>query len=471
MAWACDGDGHVGNKGESWQGTLIGNAPGGGMDIRNKWRNRLIFAAVKRLPLSALMDEDNPPPVEPFPVNQRTVSAAVVVPADGGGGVVTAGVGDSATCWAAALDFIDNPTPPRKDLAAMSPTDTAMARRRALAWTLAALDDDLYDVERVHAVKRLFAIRRFTTALSPDEMAVVMRRCSSELDRIGAGLKLYYEAEKLQAALGNVGAAATAENGAIQPRQHDVIPTPRTGSIYPDSSGVTMSEHSYIFMLILVAQGIDADFQKRAETAARAAAANCDYRAAPPKSFPRMYNKLWSDHRTAGAPRPSKNLDVVRALIYVPDSPTLSRVFEAVGAAFGGVAFCKNNFGDPDGAAITSHYRAVYAIVKYEPTEPLTYGALAQREMAAWTTFAEARDPLEQPAVHRAINWMAKGPLKDVPVKMFCELQLLLDEYTRTRESMHLYYKMERATDPDALWRDFSCRVQPQPFEAGSLIK
>jgi hypothetical protein len=79
MAWACDGDGHVGNKGESWQGTLIGNSPGGGMDIRNKWGNRLIFTAVKRLPLSALTDEGNPnPSASPVPVDQHTTSTAAV---------------------------------------------------------------------------------------------------------------------------------------------------------------------------------------------------------------------------------------------------------------------------------------------------------------------------------------------------------------------------------------------------------
>ena len=64
----------------------------------------------------------------------------------------------------------------------------------------------------------------------------------------------------------------------------------------------------------------------------------------------------------------------------------------------------------------------------------------------------------------------AGGDLADAPVRMYCEVQLLLDTYMRTRGAMHLLYKIKRANNAQALWRDFSGRVQPKPSEAGAII-
>jgi hypothetical protein len=98
--------------------------------------------------------------------------------------------------------------------------------------------------------------------------------------------------------------------------------------------------------------------------------------------------------------------------------------------------------------------------------------------------------------VRHAIAWLREGPLATAQARMFCEVQLLLDACewnvfvafilsvcvlslclshtptpplqpdTRTREVMHLYYKVKRADCAGALWRDFSHRVQPRPGEA-----
>jgi hypothetical protein len=71
--------GHVGSPGESWQGTLTnGGVPGAPMDFRNKWNNILDFQPVRKLPASALLDEDNPPdPVLPLTEEERAAGAAV----------------------------------------------------------------------------------------------------------------------------------------------------------------------------------------------------------------------------------------------------------------------------------------------------------------------------------------------------------------------------------------------------------
>jgi hypothetical protein len=100
-----------------------------------------------------------------------------------------------------------------------------------------------------------------------------------------------------------------------------------------------------------------------------------------------MYNKLWADHRDAGAPRPSANVDVARGFASLPAPAALSDVYAAVSAEFGGAAFCKNNFADED-ASESSHYRAVYAIVKFLPTEPLTFTELAAANADEWEEYA-----------------------------------------------------------------------------------
>ena len=85
MDWDVE-TGHIGIPGESWQGTLTnGGIPGAPMDFRNKWNNILDFQPVRRLPASALLDEDNPPGADepPLTPDQATVGAQVAdVPAD-----------------------------------------------------------------------------------------------------------------------------------------------------------------------------------------------------------------------------------------------------------------------------------------------------------------------------------------------------------------------------------------------------
>ncbi len=75
----------------------------------------------------------------------------------------------------------------------------------------------------------------------------------------------------------------------------------------------------------------------------------------------RRYNKIWSDHKDAGAPRPSRNIDVVRAYASFASAGQLVDAFNGLKSEFGnvaGVRLCKNNFTDTD-ASDVAHYRAV----------------------------------------------------------------------------------------------------------------
>jgi hypothetical protein len=47
------------------------------------------------------------------------------------------------------------------------------------------------------------------------------------------------------------------------------------------------------------------------------------------------------------------------------------------------------------------------------------------------------------------VAWMQSPELANVPVRIVCEVQALLQPYLETRKAMHLFYKMARS-EPDA---------------------
>ena len=49
-------------------------------------------------------------------------------------------------------------------------------------------------------------------------------------------------------------------------------------------------------------------------------------------------------------------------------------------------------------------------------------------------------------------------------VLMYCEVQLLLEDYRKVRDAMHLFYNVKRCATTGALWRQMAGRVQPKDF-------
>ena len=47
---------------------------------------------------------------------------------------------------------------------------------------------------------------------------------------------------------------------------------------------------------------------------------------------------------------------------------------------------------------------------------------------------------------------------------MYCEVQLLLEDYRKVRDAMHLFYNVKRCATTGALWRQMAGRVQPKDF-------
>ena len=166
------------------------------------------------------------------------------------------------------------------------------------------------------------------------------------------------------------------------------------------------------------------------------------------------------DHKDSGVPRPSRNIDVVRSYASLSTPSDCTKAYNAIWDEFGGkVQLCTNEFTATD-ASETAHYRAVYVIVEFVPANKETFGQKATRCRDEWIKFMESRDPLKQGNVRRAMTHLTKGgELANKPVRMLCEVQLMLDTYRATRNSMHLLYKATR------LWRDFSGRVMSKPEE------
>ena len=281
MKWNVE-TGHVGTPGESWQGKLLnGGVPGAPMDFRNKWDNILYFTPVKRLPACALLDEDNPPGASEPALTEEENAAGAGVPGT-----------ESEESWKQAKWFMEEPILSRKEEHELGEEKHSQARSAALAWVVAALDVDEPSETLVLLLKRIFKARRFTFFLKQDEFERLRGICSSELDRIGARLADYYNAEGLQAALGKLGTNVWPESLPKRPRQCDLIPTPIRGCYYPKNSAtsqtVSLSEYVYINLLILIGLGINDEFQQRAGEAVRRAVPSAVYRGAPVKGFHRM---------------------------------------------------------------------------------------------------------------------------------------------------------------------------------------
>ena len=60
---------------------------------------------------------------------------------------------------------------------------------------------------------------------------------------------------------------------------------------------------------------------------------------------------------------------------------------------------------------------------------------MAHAQEKVWQDFRDKKDRLEHASIDRAISWMRDGPLflKAPPVLMYCEVQLLLEDYRRVR--------------------------------------
>merc|ERR1712216_642473 len=121
---------------------------------------------------------------------------------------------------------------------------------------------------------------------------------------------------------------------------------------------------------------------------------------------------------------------------------------------------------DEERAAKQFYYRTV--MINWLYTPGITYGELAVQAAETWGTYYNFqsvagfgdRDPSEswntwRKQIKAAMAYLTNPAIKDEPVQLIVETQLLLHPYLTGRRKMHLLYKIFRADNPDALHNDF----------------
>jgi len=132
----------------------------------------------------------------------------------------------------------------------------------------------------------------------------------------------------------------------------------------------------------------------------------------------------------------------------------------------GGAARVKNGFALSEGEAGRSyHYRTLMLNLVY--TAPFTYGDLAKKSKKAWDKYIEAPpgNPTEKWSRWRqhaqaAVKVLSEEKLASAPVKIICEVQMLLEPYLLARKKMHLLYKVVRSDSAELLYQQFAAPTE-----------
>lgn len=220
----------------------------------------------------------------------------------------------------------------------------------------------------------------------------------------------------------------------------------------------------YIHTLRLVCKALDFKYQALVGEVVNKHGG--ELKSAPVKGDQRMRNKALSeeDHALQPRPRPALNIDCVRCCATFEQPQALIACIESLKEKFK-VIRVKNGFAlDEAAAAQGYHYRSLMLNLLYEPG--ITYGQLAQEaqgdvrsmwpgynilmpenHLVAWSTW--------RVQLLRAFEHLQGPALKDKPVRVVCEVQLLLKPYLSARKQMHFLYKVARSTSGDSLKQQF----------------
>jgi len=246
---------------------------------------------------------------------------------------------------------------------------------------------------------------------------------------------------------------------------------------------VVMDETVALHVLMLVTLAVDEGFQAKMvglkQRAEEKLGAPVRFAKAPPKSFVRANNKQSSptDYRFEAKPRSMYNIDVSRNLVSAKDPSQVFVLLGLMNEEFGGYAKLKNLFVLPEQERKDRfHLLSVMMTVCFRAGR--TYkDLLADPEVQAkWTDYIDngmENEPAERWKRHtkRAVEFLRSPHLQDEEVKLMCETQILLDDYTRVRAEMHEPYRMWRAANPTSLYHDFARSASKFAFrDPGSTL-
>jgi hypothetical protein len=223
---------------------------------------------------------------------------------------------------------------------------------------------------------------------------------------------------------------------------------------------VAYSERKLMHVLVMTCAAVNSLFQAALKRA-------CGHHAVwtkggPLKKVARMLNKMLADDKDQRKPRCMMQIDVIRSMVAVSTPAELKQVLRSLSTSFGGgFAYVKNLFElSDDKAAKRKHLRSVMVTLLYN-ADGMTFGDLIRRPEteAAWTDHENtpSGEPSERWQVLSgfARRYLSSSEIATKPVKVLCEVQILIEDYVKIREATNEVYKAARCENPDKLNSQF----------------
>lgn len=357
--------------------------------------------------------------------------------------------------------------------------------RRAGTWVLKALCAAHTDPAVKAAARRLLATAPFTVNLewAGRFFSTTLRPgLHAQLMALGEPLSVDFDAQRHGEVLNDATVldvigwpskhpiiASSRLAGRPSPTQIDLLPSDPSESFIKFAEPWTFPEDVYSHAMLMVAAAINETFQAGVGEAVRFHGATyfggdvtAKHTPAAPKALSRVLTKAAADYRGRPNPVAQNNVDVVRCLVSV-DTPTeLLHVTHQLSTQFGGIVRFKNLFtSTPTDRASRFHMLSLMLTVVADGGA--TYGRWVKepRVKDALQRYIDMRDRSIPP--HRwaettaaAHAMLCSEELRDVPVRLLGEIQVLLTAHMLVRDQMHEVYKAYRAETATLLYADFA---------------
>ena len=224
---------------------------------------------------------------------------------------------------------------------------------------------------------------------------------------------------------------------------------------------VAYSERKLMHVLVMTCAAVNSIFQDALQQACGRHAVWT--KGGPLKKVARMLNKMLADDRNELKPRCMMQIDVIRSMVAVKTPEELKHVLRALSGSFGGgFAYSKNLFAiSEEKAAKRKHLRSVMVTVLYEPNGAMTFGELVKRSETTKVWDEHEKCPSGEPSerwemlTNFARQYLTGPDMVARPVRVLCEVQILIESYVPIREATNEVYKAARCESADKLNAQF----------------
>ena len=206
-------------------------------------------------------------------------------------------------------------------------------------------------------------------------------------------------------------------------------------------------EACYAVGLMLLSSAVDAEFQRLSHKIAQATQGEC--KSAPPKSFPRMANKLLAaeDHLwELPDPRSALNIDLCRNGVTYSSAEQLHAGFLAFTERFPVLRMKNNLRSEFDAEHKSFGYRAILVNMLFEPDsgpdgQQITWNDLFDlpSTQEAWDEIRTAEQGCSAARFDEVFVDLLRSAYGTRPVRFVVESQFILQEYLEMRKNSHFW--------------------------------